>query len=221
MGAYFDSLVAARRQRLTRMHADAPGECEQAELRCDIAVNECIADAAEPQSALAEAFAATEDIASIIEQLKVLGRRLGALVQMLPEPEAQGEPVAGARRNDPTLPRPRVSEIKYAVCRAHGLTVLDLEGQSRFPAIVRARQIAMYLARQVAAKNFPDIGRFFGDRNHSTALHAYNKIKRLRATDPELDRKLASLEARIQGKPEPGYGAAPDAAAQTHDKPNC
>jgi chromosomal replication initiator protein len=105
-----------------------------------------------------------------------------------------------------------VSDVKRVICRERGLTVLDLEGQSRFPAVVRARQVGMYLARQLSAKSFTDIGRFFGDRDHTTALHAYNKIKRLRSEDADLDRELAQLESRI--------GAASAASRPQRDAPH-
>ena len=190
MGAYLDSLVAARRERLARMNADRPADPEPSDATALVSESEF----ANAPSALAEALAASHDVTNILACLKALERRLAALIDALPELEHDD---AGFRPDVDDSSRPRLSDVKRVICREHGLTVLDLEGQSRFPAIVRARQVAMYLARQLGAKSFTDIGRFFGDRDHTTALHAYNKIKRLRSEDADLDRNLLELEGRI------------------------
>jgi len=211
MGAYLDSLVSARRQRLARMNANpARGQPEHDGLVGD-------PKSAARGSPLDEALAAGDDIASILAQLKVLERRLAVLVDALPEDDGHDHELVPTGPDDP--PRPRVSDIKRAICREHGLTILDLEGASHFPAIVRARQIAMYLARKLSAKSFPEIGRFFGRRDHTTALHAYNKIKRLRSTDANLDRDLVALEARILAMAAPEH--APMAGTSAPPTSDC
>ena len=205
MGAYLDSLVSARRQRLARMNANPargqPGH--------DTLVDD--PKSAARGSPLDEALAAGDDIASILAQLKVLERRLAVLVDALPEDDGHDHELVPTGPGDP--PRPRVSDIKRAICREHGLTILDLEGASHFPAIVRARQIAMYLARKLSAKSFPEVGRFFGGRDHTTAMHAYNKIKRLRSVDASLDRNVAALEVRILAISAPERAAIATASA--------
>jgi chromosomal replication initiator protein len=49
--------------------------------------------------------------------------------------------------------------------------------------IARPRQIAMYLAKQLTSKSLPDIGRHFGDRDHTTVMHAVNRVTELIAQD--------------------------------------
>jgi len=208
MGAYFDSLVAARRERLARMNADRVPHHGPSDTVASVAESEF----ASGPSALAEALAASADVTNILGCLKVLERRLAALVDALPGLEHDDPDFWSAHAEDSWPPRPRVSDVKRAVCREHGLTVLDLEGQSRLAKVVRARQVAMYLTRQLSAKSFTDVGRFFGGRDHSTALHAYNKIKRLRSEDADLDREIAGLENRI--------GAASAAARPERDAPH-
>ncbi|MEO0049336.1 MAG: hypothetical protein RL556_668 [Actinomycetota bacterium] len=67
-------------------------------------------------------------------------------------------------------------EIMNLVARYYGLTVDDLSGSSRFQAIARARQVAMYLIRDQTNLSLPKIGQLFGDRDHTTVMYACNKI---------------------------------------------
>ncbi|MDR1441233.1 MAG: chromosomal replication initiator protein DnaA [Bifidobacteriaceae bacterium] len=78
------------------------------------------------------------------------------------------------------------------------LTLEDISGPSRNRNLVEARQIAMYLCRELTDLSLPSIGREFGGRDHTTVLHACNKVK---ATLPEkqaLYNKIAELTYRIK-----------------------
>ena len=66
-------------------------------------------------------------------------------------------------------------------------------------AIVRPRQIAMYLAREMTRKSLPEIGELFGGRDHSTVLHAANKIAAERQQQSELNQQLHVLEQMLRG----------------------
>lgn len=66
--------------------------------------------------------------------------------------------------------------IKQAVCRTFEMNRSDLEGARKFQRFVRARQVGMYLARELTEKSFPQIGISFGKRHHTTALYAWRKI---------------------------------------------
>ena len=189
MGSYLDSLAAAHRRRLARMKDVAPTP-ERGAVK---------AGRATPTPGSAP----RDDMANIVARLGVVEARLATLVHSLPLREAKASRPAPPRPQDLPQARPLVADVKCAVCRDYGVRLLDLEGLSRFPAIVRARQIAMYLSRQFTLDSYPEIARQFGDREHTTALHAYNKIKRLRATDAELDRRLAALETRIRAELRP------------------
>lgn len=67
-------------------------------------------------------------------------------------------------------------EIMNTVAKYYGLTVDDLSSSSRFQAIVRARQVAMYLCREQTNLSLPKIGQLFGNRDHTTVMYACNKI---------------------------------------------
>ena len=77
------------------------------------------------------------------------------------------------------------------------LTVNDLESQCRTAPVVYARQIAMYLAREMTPKSYPMIGRFLGERDHTTAMHGHQKIRRLIQTDTAVKGDVDEIRKRL------------------------
>lgn len=73
----------------------------------------------------------------------------------------------------------------------------DITGPSRVASIVRPRQIAVYLSRDILRRSYPEIGRRFGGRDHTTALHAANKIGRLLPVDEDLAFDVAAITERL------------------------
>lgn len=69
-----------------------------------------------------------------------------------------------------------VESIKRTVCKYYGITVKDLEGKKRSREIAYPRQIAMYLTRKYTDLSLPKIGKAFGGKDHTTVLHACEKI---------------------------------------------
>ena len=68
--------------------------------------------------------------------------------------------------------------IKETVAKYFSINKDELAGEKRSNDIAFPRQIAMYLCREIANMSFPQIGTDFGGRDHSTVMHAYNKIKK-------------------------------------------
>lgn len=95
-------------------------------------------------------------------------------------------------------PRIMVADIQAAVARHFGITVIDLISERRAVAIARPRQIAMYLAKRLTLRSLPDIGRRFGDRDHSTVIHAVRRIEGLRVSDADIDNAVRSLTRRLK-----------------------
>ena len=56
------------------------------------------------------------------------------------------------------------------------------------------RQVAMYLCRKLTGLSYPEIGRLFNDKHHSTVMYSVEKIQQLRDGDPEIDKVLTSIE---------------------------
>lgn len=92
-----------------------------------------------------------------------------------------------------------VGIIQKITARFYNQTVTSLLSERKSAPIVRARQVAMFLTKELTGKSLPDIGRRFGGRDHTTALHSIRKIERLRAIDPHLDEDLKTLASEIRG----------------------
>ncbi len=79
-----------------------------------------------------------------------------------------------------------------------GLTIEDLQGQSRSRVLVTARQIAMYLCRELTEMSLPKIGQQFGGRDHTTVMHAEKKIRQLMAERRAIYNQVTELTNRIK-----------------------
>ena len=90
-----------------------------------------------------------------------------------------------------------ISEIQRVVARHHSLSVSQLISRSNSPRIVVPRQIAMYLCKKLTKGSLPQIGRAFGNRHHTTVLHAVRKISRLINDDPLLHSTINKLTNEI------------------------
>lgn len=73
------------------------------------------------------------------------------------------------------------------------LSIGDIKSQSRTQELVLARQVAMFLMRLLIGISLKDIGNFFGGKDHSTVIHACEKINNLRHSDQEFDQKIQSI----------------------------
>ncbi len=95
--------------------------------------------------------------------------------------------------------------------RQFGLKVADLKSPSRQRAVVLARGVAMYLARQTSGKTLVQIGRFFGGRDHSTVLHGCRQVERLLHCDAETRVAVEALQAELAKPWHRPLGDLPDA----------
>lgn len=102
----------------------------------------------------------------------------------------------------PTAPgrRPSGSEIMAKTAIKYGFSIADMEGPSRKSELVLARQVAMYLCRDLTNLSFPKIGKLFGNRDHTTVMHAYNKVQRRLPADLELCDAVADLSHALSSK---------------------
>ena len=89
-----------------------------------------------------------------------------------------------------------IEQIQRKVCDLFGIRLSDLKAKTRTKAIAFPRQIAMYLARQLTHASLAEVGRAFGGKDHTTVLHAVDKVQALLQEDPKLRRTIDGL---IQG----------------------
>jgi chromosomal replication initiator protein len=84
-------------------------------------------------------------------------------------------------------------EIIKFVARHYGLKVSEIKSRNNAKQIAFPRQVAMYLCKQLTDLSFPDIGKQFNNKHHSTVMYSVDKIEKLRAEDSDLDRTLHSI----------------------------
>ena len=92
------------------------------------------------------------------------------------------------------------AEIIEQVADYFRLTEDDLLSRSRKQEIAKARQIAMYLCRELTDDSYSRIGTRFGGRDHSTVIHAYRKIEEKRDDDADLREDISALESRLRNQ---------------------
>ena len=90
-----------------------------------------------------------------------------------------------------------ITKIKNVVAEFFDLKVDDLNGKKRSKEIANARMIAMYLCRILTDETYPRIGLEFGGRDHSTVIHAYEKISDDLKTDSELDKQISDIKMKM------------------------
>ena len=88
--------------------------------------------------------------------------------------------------------------IQRCVAEEYGVSVADLKLKRRNKTIVLPRQVAMYLSRDLTDLSFPEIGNYFGGKDHTTVLHSYNKIKKELCSDDLLKDKVQRIIQIIQ-----------------------
>ena len=88
-----------------------------------------------------------------------------------------------------------VDLIQKTVASQYGLKVADLKSKNNSRKVTVPRQIAMYLCKTLTKASFPEIGREFGGKHHTTVLHSVNKIAQLYAKDPDFHKAINSLIA--------------------------
>jgi chromosomal replication initiator protein len=88
-------------------------------------------------------------------------------------------------------------QIQHKVSDFFGVKLSDLKAKTRTKAVAFPRQVAMYLARQLTHASLAEVGRAFGGRDHTTVLHAVDKIQTLLQDDPKLRKTIDTLTQGI------------------------
>ena len=99
---------------------------------------------------------------------------------------------------DGTGPEITADQIMASTADYFGVSLEDLRGHSRSRVLVNARQVAMYLCRELTDLSLPRIGQAFGGRDHTTVMHADRKIRQQMAERRSLYNQIAELTNRIK-----------------------
>ncbi len=91
-----------------------------------------------------------------------------------------------------------IDEIQRAVCEYYRIDRSEMSSKRRARAVVRPRQVAMYLAKVMTPRSYPEIGRKFGGRDHSTVIHAVRLVEGLRRQDSEMDNDVRTLLRQLE-----------------------
>ena len=91
-----------------------------------------------------------------------------------------------------------IEKIINHICKYYSLQTDDLIGKKRPKNIALPRQIAMYLCRRMTDSSLPKIGLSFGGRDHTTVIHAYEKIEKMRKEDRSFDSLMEQFEEQIR-----------------------
>ena len=93
--------------------------------------------------------------------------------------------------------RIKIEDILRIVSRHFAVSKQDILSQRRHRSVVRPRQIGMYLAKQLTSRSLPEIGRRFGNRDHTTVLHAIRKIDKEVGENPRLKDEIEELKRQL------------------------
>jgi chromosomal replication initiator protein len=153
-------------------------------------------------------FAIPDDVALFIaSRVKNNVRELeGSLIRLGAISSLRGIPISkelakDAIRNIATDEEPGVVTIEHiqkAVASAYKLTVDQLISKSNTRLVAFPRQIAMFICKKLTRHSYPEIGRAFGGKHHTTVIHSCEKIQTLCAIDSTLQRQINSLSESLQ-----------------------
>lgn len=91
-----------------------------------------------------------------------------------------------------------IQEIQRVVGEHFNIKLEDFKAKKRTKSVAFPRQIAMYLSRELTDFSLPKIGEEFGGRDHTTVIHAHEKISKLVQTDPQLQKQLKEINEMLK-----------------------
>lgn len=129
----------------------------------------------------------------------------GALVKVLAFAEFGGQPLTpktleGMLPKEGQRPRLTIQHIKEEVASRYNLKRQEIESSSRKKELTQARHIAIFLSREMTDHSFPAIGREFGDRDHSTIMHSYMKVKSMLEETPLLYTEISEIQENLAAR---------------------
>lgn len=155
-------------------------------------------------------FTSTQVPADVIEFLaRTISRNVrelvGGLNKLIAFAQLTGQPVSLQLAEEQLTDilsanrrRITIDEIQRMVCQFYRVDRTEMASKRRARAVVRPRQVAMYLAKVLTPRSYPEIGRKFGGRDHSTVIHAVRLIEELRTRDADMDGDVRTLLRQLE-----------------------
>ncbi len=130
----------------------------------------------------------------------------GSLIRLIAISSLRGEPISKSLAQDALRNIAKeeesgvisIQQIQKAVASTYKLTSEELISKNNARQISHPRQIAMYLCKHLTKHSYPEIGRAFGGKHHTTVMHSVEKIETLVATDETLQRLISELSESLQ-----------------------
>lgn len=140
-----------------------------------------------------------QHIVANVRELEGALNKIMAMARLLNEP-IQLELVQMALKDVVAIRVQAVSmdNIRKVVAEFYDVSVKELMGKKRLRHIARPRQVAMALARDLTSNSFTEIGQSFGGRDHTTVMHACEKVQELCRSDAMFDKDFRSLKLMLQ-----------------------
>src|SRR5215204_1053619 len=149
-----------------------------------------------------------DDVAMLIAgRVKSNIRELeGSLIRLIAIASLRGEPISKSLAQDAIRNIAKeeesgvvtIQQIQKAVASTYKLTSEELISKNNARHISHPRQVAMYLCKHLTKHSYPEIGRAFGGKHHTTVMHSVEKIEALIATDETLQRLVSELSESLQ-----------------------
>jgi chromosomal replication initiator protein len=130
----------------------------------------------------------------------------GSLVRLIAISSLRGEPISKSLAQDAIRNIAKeeesgvvtIQQIQKLVAATYKLTSEELISKNNARQISHPRQVAMYLCKHLTKHSYPEIGRAFGGKHHTTVIHSVEKIESLVATDETLQRLISELSESLQ-----------------------
>lgn len=97
-----------------------------------------------------------------------------------------------------SITMPPIRKIQHACCDFYDVEFIEMISIQRQAILVKARQVGMFLCKTLTTRSLPEIGRKFGNRDHTTVLYAVRKIAKLESLDNKLADEIKLLRERIR-----------------------
>src|SRR6266567_1799113 len=124
----------------------------------------------------------------------------GALLRLLAISSLRGLPITKMLAQDavggilePREDQPSISRVQKTVAAHYRMKTEELTAKSNARRIALPRQVAMYLAKRLTNHSYPEIGRQFGGKHHTTVIHSVVKIEKLINSDPQMHKVVSAL----------------------------